>query len=111
MNLNLAVDGGSVEVADTAFGREYNEASCIKSSWLIGQVLVKARARIKIALQSAAVAGSHGGRKAQAAQEQVPRVHQSGDLVALLSRHSRKTIPPRSTAKCIAAHYSASCLS
>ena len=26
MNLNLAVDGGSVEVADTAFSREYNEA-------------------------------------------------------------------------------------
>ena len=33
MNLNLAVDGGSVEVADTAFSREYNEA-------LVHQVVV-----------------------------------------------------------------------
>ena len=33
MNLSLAVDGGSVEVADTAFSREYNEA-------LVHQVVV-----------------------------------------------------------------------
>ena len=33
MNLSLAADGGSVEVSDVAFGREFNEA-------LVHQVVV-----------------------------------------------------------------------
>ena len=46
MNLNLALDGGSVEVADTAFSREFNES-------LVHQVVV------------AYMAGSRQGSRAQ----------------------------------------------
>ena len=58
MNLNLAVDGGSVEVADTAFSREYNEA-------LVHQVVVAymagARQGSRAHKNRSAVSG--GGRK------------------------------------------------
>ena len=58
MNLNLAVDGGSVEVADTAFGREYNEA-------LVHQVVVayRAGARQGSRAQKNRSAVSGGGKK------------------------------------------------
>ena len=46
MNLNLALDGGSVEVADTAFSREFNES-------LVHQVVV------------AYMAGARQGSRAQ----------------------------------------------
>ncbi len=58
MNLNLAVDGGSVEVADTAFSREYNEA-------LVHQVVVAymsgARQGSRAQKNRSAVSG--GGKK------------------------------------------------
>ena len=58
MNLNLAVNGGSVEVADTAFSREYNEA-------LVHQVVVAymagARQGSRAHKNRSAVSG--GGRK------------------------------------------------
>ena len=58
MNLNLAVDGGSVEVADTAFSREYNEA-------LVHQVVVAymAGARQGSRAQKNRSAVSGGGKK------------------------------------------------
>jgi large subunit ribosomal protein L4 len=58
MNLNLAANGGSVEVSETAFGREFNEA-------LVHQVVVAhmagARQGSKAQKNRAAVNG--GGRK------------------------------------------------
>ena len=58
MNLSLAVDGGSVEVADTAFSREYNEA-------LVHQVVVAymAGARQGSRAQKNRSAVSGGGKK------------------------------------------------
>ena len=58
MNLNLAVDGGSVEVVDTAFSREYNEA-------LVHQVVVAymAGARQGSRAQKNRSAVSGGGKK------------------------------------------------
>jgi large subunit ribosomal protein L4 len=58
MNLNLAIDGGSVEVADTAFSREYNEA-------LVHQVVVAymAGARQGSRAQKNRSAVSGGGKK------------------------------------------------
>ena len=58
MNLNLAVNGGSVEVADTAFSREYNEA-------LVHQVVVAqmAGARQGSSSQKNRSAVSGGGKK------------------------------------------------
>ncbi|MBH79752.1 MAG: 50S ribosomal protein L4 [Gammaproteobacteria bacterium] len=52
MNLNLAADGGSVEVSDVAFGREYNEA-------LVHQVVV------------AYMAGGRQGTRAQKNRSEV----------------------------------------
>jgi large subunit ribosomal protein L4 len=58
MNLNLAADGGSVEVSDAAFGREFNEA-------LVHQVVVAhmagARQGSRAHKNRSAVSG--GGRK------------------------------------------------
>ncbi|MDA1074862.1 MAG: 50S ribosomal protein L4 [Proteobacteria bacterium] len=58
MNLSLATDGGSVEISDVAFGREYNEA-------LVHQVVVAymagGRQGTKAQKNRAAVSG--GGRK------------------------------------------------
>lgn len=58
MNLNLAADGGSVEVSDSAFGREFNEA-------LVHQVVVAhmagARQGTRAHKNRSAVSG--GGRK------------------------------------------------
>lgn len=58
MNLNLAADGGSVEVSDVAFGREFNEA-------LVHQVVVAhlagARQGTRAHKNRSAVSG--GGRK------------------------------------------------
>ena len=58
MNLNLAQDGGSVEVADTAFGREFNET-------LVHQVVVAymASARQGSRAQKNRSAVSGGGKK------------------------------------------------
>ena len=58
MNLNLAQDGGSVEVADTAFGREFNES-------LVHQVVVAymASARQGSRAQKNRSAVSGGGKK------------------------------------------------
>jgi large subunit ribosomal protein L4 len=58
MNLNLAADGGSVEVSDSAFGREFNEA-------LVHQVVVAhmAGARQGTRAQKNRAAVSGGGRK------------------------------------------------
>jgi large subunit ribosomal protein L4 len=58
MNLNLAADGGSVEVSDSAFGREFNEA-------LVHQVVVAhmAGARQGTRAQKNRSAVSGGGRK------------------------------------------------
>ncbi|XOV83424.1 MAG: 50S ribosomal protein L4 [bacterium] len=58
MNLNLAADGGSVEVSDAAFGREFNEA-------LVHQVVVAhmAGARQGTRAQKNRSAVSGGGRK------------------------------------------------
>lgn len=52
MNLNLATDGGSVEISEAAFGREFNEA-------LVHQVVV------------AYMAGSRQGTKAQKSRSDV----------------------------------------
>ena len=52
MNLNLAADGGSVEVSDAAFGREFNEA-------LVHQVVV------------AHLAGARQGSRAQKSRSDV----------------------------------------
>lgn len=52
MNLNLATDGGSVEVSDVAFGREFNEA-------LVHQVVV------------AHMAGARQGSRAQKTRSEV----------------------------------------
>jgi len=52
MNLNLAADGGSVEVSDAAFGREFNEA-------LVHQVVV------------AHMAGARQGTRAQKTRSEV----------------------------------------
>jgi large subunit ribosomal protein L4 len=58
MNLNLALDGGSVEVADTAFSREFNES-------LVHQVVVAymAGARQGSRAQKNRSAVSGGGKK------------------------------------------------
>ncbi|MEE4280775.1 MAG: 50S ribosomal protein L4 [Pseudomonadales bacterium] len=58
MNLSLAADGGSVEVSDSAFGREFNEA-------LVHQVVVAhmAGARQGTRAQKNRAAVSGGGRK------------------------------------------------
>jgi large subunit ribosomal protein L4 len=58
MNLNLAADGGSVEVSDAAFGREFNEA-------LVHQVVVAhmAGARQGSRAQKTRAEVSGGGRK------------------------------------------------
>jgi len=58
MNLNLAADGGSVEVSDAAFGREFNEA-------LVHQVVVAhmAGARQGTRAQKTRAEVSGGGRK------------------------------------------------
>jgi large subunit ribosomal protein L4 len=58
MNLSLAADGGSVEVSDSAFGREFNEA-------LVHQVVVAhmAGARQGSRAQKNRAAVSGGGRK------------------------------------------------
>ena len=58
MNLNLAQDGGTVEVADTAFGREFNES-------LVHQVVVAymASARQGSRAQKNRSAVSGGGKK------------------------------------------------
>ena len=58
MNLSLAADGGSVEVSDAAFGREFNEA-------LVHQVVVAhmAGARQGTRAQKNRAAVSGGGRK------------------------------------------------
>jgi large subunit ribosomal protein L4 len=58
MNLNLALDGGSVEVADTAFSREFNES-------LVHQVVVAymAGARQGSRAQKNRAAVSGGGKK------------------------------------------------
>ncbi len=58
MNLSLAADGGSVEVSDSAFGREFNEA-------LVHQVVVAhmAGARQGTRAQKNRSAVSGGGRK------------------------------------------------
>ena len=58
MNLNLAADGGSVEVSDVAFGREFNEA-------LVHQVVVAhmAGARQGTRAQKTRSDVSGGGRK------------------------------------------------
>lgn len=52
MNLNLAADGGSVEISDAAFGREFNEA-------LVHQVVV------------AHMAGARQGTRAQKTRSEV----------------------------------------
>ena len=52
MNLNLAADGGSVEISDAAFGREFNEA-------LVHQVVV------------AHMAGARQGSRAQKTRSEV----------------------------------------
>ena len=52
MNLSLATDGGSVEISETAFAREYNEA-------LVHQVVV------------AYMAGARQGTKAQKSRSEV----------------------------------------
>ena len=49
MNLNLAVDGGSVEVADTDLAGNIMKPSCIKLLLHIWPVLVRDPARRKIA--------------------------------------------------------------
>jgi large subunit ribosomal protein L4 len=58
MNLNLAADGGSVEISDAAFGREFNEA-------LVHQVVVAhmAGARQGTRAQKTRSEVSGGGRK------------------------------------------------
>lgn len=58
MNLSLAADGGSVEISDAAFGREFNEA-------LVHQVVVAhmAGARQGTRAQKSRSAVSGGGRK------------------------------------------------
>lgn len=58
MNLSLAADGGSVEISDAAFGREFNEA-------LVHQVVVAhmAGARQGSRAQKSRSAVSGGGRK------------------------------------------------
>ena len=78
MNLNLALDGGSVEVADTAFSREFNES-------LVHQVVVAymAGARQGSRAQKNRSAVSGGGKKpwrqkGLVAQERVLLDHQSG---------------------------------
>ena len=95
MNLNLAVDGGSVEVADTAFSREYNEALVhqVVVAYMAGAV--KVREPRKTALQSAAVARSLGVKKALVVLARVLRVHRFGVLVASRLRRSRRIIQPR----------------
>ena len=70
MNLNLATSGGSVEVSEAAFGREFNEA-------LVHQVVVAhmAGARQGTRAQKTRAEVSGGGRKpwAQKAQEREER--------------------------------------
>ena len=58
MNLNLAASGGSVEVSETAFGREFNEA-------LVHQVVVAymAAGRQGTKAQKTRAEGRGGGRK------------------------------------------------
>ena len=81
MNLDLAVNGGSVELAESAFAREYNEA-------LVHQVVVAfmAAGRQGSRAQKNRSAVSGGGKKpwrqkARAVLGRELRVRQSGVLV------------------------------
>lgn len=81
MNLDLAVNGGSVELAESAFAREYNEA-------LVHQVVVAfmaaGRQGSRAQKNRSAVSGggkSRGGKKARAVLGRELRVRQSGVLV------------------------------
>ena len=78
MNLDLAVSGGSVELAETAFAREYNEALVHQVVVALWPQVVKVHGRKRIAQRSAAVERSHGGKKVRVALVQVLRVRRFG---------------------------------
>ena len=84
MELNL-VAGGTVEVSDQTFGREFNEALIhqVVTAYLAG-ARQGTRAQ-KHALRYLVVAASPGVKREQVVLVRVQRVHQSGVQVVSLS--------------------------
>jgi len=69
MNVNLAANGGSVEVSDEAFGREFNEADKVAVHKRTAQRYVAAVANL-------------GVKRVRVAHARAPYVHPSGEVAA-----------------------------
>lgn len=102
------VTGAAVELSDTAFGREFNEA-------LVHQVvtayLAGARQGTRAQKTRAEVSGGgikHGAKKVLVALVQVLFVAQSGVLVVVHSLQNHKIGHKKLTVRCIAVRCSAS---
>ncbi len=102
------VTGAAVELSDTAFGREFNEALVhqVVTAYLAG-ARQGTRAQ-KPVPKFLVVASSHGAKKVLVALVQVLFVAQSGVQVVVHSQPNHKIGHRKLTAKCIAVRCSAS---